>query len=196
MKACHDKFFRNLRFVWKSPWHPSGTATISEGDQDHKMKWVMGFEEIELELLGKNDTIAFGTAFSLALLLENSASLHYISKDTLLGNRTSGTIFFHRHLKAGTLCWWEGDKKKIKTAINQIDMKKNITITVDENCWKTQKDILTITNTSISHLVETHLIYLCNKKRSVEHISPLVRKPFGIITLPEDCNKKMTTLDG
>ena len=45
-------------------------------------------------------------------------------------------------------------------------------------------------NTSISHLVEAHLIYLCNKKQSVEHISPLVRNLSGIITLPEDCNSK------
>lgn len=89
-----DKFLGTYDLYEKHPDTQRGMATISEGDQDHKMKWVMGFEEIELELLGKNDTIAFGTAFSLALLLENSASLHYISKDTLLGNRTSGTIFF------------------------------------------------------------------------------------------------------
>ena len=69
-------------------------------------------------------------------------------------------------------------------------MKKSITITVDEKLLENAKRYANHHNTSISHLVEAHLIYLCNKKQSVEHISPLVRSLSGIITLPEDCNSK------
>ena len=69
-------------------------------------------------------------------------------------------------------------------------MKKNITITVDEKLLESAKRYANHHNTSISHPVETYLKYLCNKKQSVEHISPLVRSLSGIITLPEDCNSK------
>ena len=76
----------------------AATPTMTYVDANAVLKKV--YTKEELELLGKNDTIAFGTAFSLALLLENSASLHYISKDTLFGNRTAGTIFFPSTFKS------------------------------------------------------------------------------------------------
>lgn len=69
-------------------------------------------------------------------------------------------------------------------------MKKSITITVDEKLLESAKRYANHHNTSISHLVETHLKHLCNKKQSVEHISPLVRNLSGIITLPEDYDSK------
>lgn len=89
-----DKFLGTYDLYEKQPDTHRGTATISEGDQDHKMKWLLEQEEIEMELIGKNDTVAFGTAFTVFLFADNFASLHYISKDTLLGKRTTGTLLF------------------------------------------------------------------------------------------------------
>jgi hypothetical protein len=89
-----DKFLGTYDLYQKHPDTYKGTTTISEGDQDHKMKWLLEQEEIEMELIGKNDTVAFGTAFTVFLFADNFASLHYINEDTLLGNRTTGTILF------------------------------------------------------------------------------------------------------
>ena len=175
MKACHATNFGNLRFVWKTPLTPIGDGNHQRRRSRPQDEVGDGVWKIELELLGKNDTIAFGTAFSLALLLENSASLHYISKDTLLGNRTSGTIFFPSTFKKQGLCiWWEGDKENKNS--NKSDWYEE---EHNHNGWwkllENAKRFANHHNTSISHLVEAHLIYLCNKKQSVEHISPLVK---------------------
>ena len=89
-----EKFFFFFDLYQKQTDTYLGTTSISEGDKDNKMKWVLQQETIEMELIGKNDTIAFGTAFSLFLLADNFASLHYVNEDTLLGNRTTGSIFF------------------------------------------------------------------------------------------------------
>ena len=89
-----EKFFGSYDLYQKQTDTYLGTTSISEGDKDNKMKWVLQHETIELESIGKNDTIAFGTAFSLFLLADNFASLHYVNEDTLLGNRTTGSIFF------------------------------------------------------------------------------------------------------
>lgn len=95
-----DKFLGDYDLYQKHPDSYLGTTFISEGEKDHKMKWVLQQETIEMELIGKNDTIAFGTAFSLFLLADNFASLHYVNEDTLLGNRTTGSIFFPSSYKS------------------------------------------------------------------------------------------------
>ena len=89
-----DKFLGTYDLYQKHPDTYIGTSSIGEGEEDHKMKWLLPQEAIEMELIGKNDTIAFGTAFTLFLFADNFASLHYINEDTILGNRTTGSIFF------------------------------------------------------------------------------------------------------
>ena len=89
-----DKFLGEYDLYQKNPETYRGTTAIIEGEEDNQMKWLLQDEEIGMELIGKNDTVAFGTAFTVFLLADNFASLHYINEDTLFGNRTSGTILF------------------------------------------------------------------------------------------------------
>ena len=70
-----------------------GITVISKGKKDNEIVWKLFNEEIEMEV-AENLPRAFGTSFSLPLFLDNEANLDYISKDTLKGTRTSGSIFF------------------------------------------------------------------------------------------------------
>ncbi|MBK8109583.1 MAG: hypothetical protein IPK46_04180 [Saprospiraceae bacterium] len=95
MKACPaTSFLGEYDLYQKNPETYRGTTAIIEGEEDNQMKWLLQDEEIGMELIGKNDTVAFGTAFTVFLLADNFASLQYINENTLLGNRTSGTILF------------------------------------------------------------------------------------------------------
>ncbi|MBL0084040.1 MAG: hypothetical protein IPP37_17175 [Saprospiraceae bacterium] len=89
-----DKFLGEYDLYQKNPETYRGTTAIIEGEEDNQMKWLLQDEEIGMELIGKNDTVAFGTAFTVFLLADNFASLQYINEDTLLGTRTTGTILF------------------------------------------------------------------------------------------------------
>jgi antitoxin component of RelBE/YafQ-DinJ toxin-antitoxin module len=69
-------------------------------------------------------------------------------------------------------------------------MKKRMYIMIDEKLLESAKKYANNHNISISHLVETYLNYMCNKKRTEVDISPLVRSLSGIITLTEDYDSK------
>lgn len=70
------------------------STSVSAGSKENFILWSIKGESVELELIGKNDTFAFQTNFSVPIFIDNSASLKFINKDSLYGIRTVGSIFF------------------------------------------------------------------------------------------------------
>ena len=71
----------------------SSPSSISRGENENQILWQIKGENIVLEFIGKNDSIAFQTDFSVPFFADNSASLKWINIDTLDGFRSFGTIF-------------------------------------------------------------------------------------------------------
>ncbi len=69
------------------------STSVAKGSKDNLILWTIAGETIELEFIGQADSVAFQTNFSVPIFADNSASLRYISKDSLFGIRTVGSIF-------------------------------------------------------------------------------------------------------
>lgn len=135
-----DKDLPRDRFLglWTAVNAVNGQRTpsvVSKGKQSNLIIWEINGERIELEFIGKQDSFAFQTNFSIPFFVDQSASLQLINTDSLYGIRSFGTILIPSTYKQINTIWSDKTDILLMLWANNIILKqRDITFRVSAVC--------------------------------------------------------------